>query len=823
MKTVVAIDQGTEALRGILLRRSNPKSPVELVSAGQMLLGDLGRMPDNEDRRLALTEKLKELVKGARLRGHVRRLAASGKAVALQTINVPPVPPWRLDMLVAYEVEGRGDKEPVAYDYRILDMPEVGGQYTVLVGTCKEREAEQLLAAAKQAKLGEVEIDLESIALYNAYYHGHGFDADKTVLVADIGAEEVHVILARRGSLYFAKSFLSGGSRFTQVLADEFKIEWEEAESLKKNEGEIRFDLPPAGGDTTIIAAGRGPSARTRTATGSTLAMLRKRLSERRAEHEGGPPEHANGDSNSAITPPQSPAAAEPPTTAADEALPPPLTLESPFPTADGLDAPLELISTSETGAGEHDAARRMRRMSGALVREAAALCAAIENSVTAFRNQNKLRDLKIERIYLTGGSSKLKGLSEFMSRRLRAETAPLEPLRNVSMSALPPQQAEELRAEQHALATCLGLALSELCAGTFSFLLWPRTLVVKKERQNRDAYLTYAAMLTLAALFLVYWTFVRNNDILADNIAVAKEADETRKKEFVKLEKVIADYEEINGRFRQIDSNIASGHFFMRVLAELRDTSRIQDYIYLTEVSTVKPKKILELEKEVGGAQTAEDLEALRAGGRRRTAGRKDERIKRSESGFQAEQVVYIRGFAVAPMDQQTSLVTRMEEFFQKKLVPEPHNPDSPKNLFQDVRVRWFEGIRAKAHVDPDRKDSVLMEFILECFVKDVTVNDKAQDFAAEIRATTPVSVPDSGSTPPPIAPVPPVAPPPTPTPQPTIPSPLVGPKVQPSATPKDTPRPPPTSPIGQTPKTPEKTGPMEFVLPDNMPQPTP
>jgi hypothetical protein len=173
--------------------------------------------------------------------------------------------------------------------------------------------------------------------------------------------------------------------------------------------------------------------------------------------------------------------------------------------------------------------------------------------------------------------------------------------------------------------------------------------------------------------------------------------------------------------------------------------------------------------------------------------------------------------------MDQQTSLVTRMEEFFQKKLVPEPHNPDSPKNLFQDVRVRWFEGIRAKAHVDPDRKDSVLMEFILECFVKDVTVNDKAQDFAAEIRATTPVSVPDSGSTPPPIAPVPPVAPPPTPTPQPTIPSPLVGPKVQPSATPKDTPRPPPTSPIGQTPKTPEKTGPMEFVLPDNMPQPTP
>ncbi len=224
MSTSAGIDIGSEGIKGVVLK-AGKNGPVEVIAAGTMPIADLTRMPESPDRALAIGEKLKELVKSARLRADTRRLGASGGKTSMRYLQIPPVPPWRLEMLVKYEVEERTEeKEPNTYDFHIMDVPETNGQYTVIVGLCNEVFAYELMGQAKAGGLGEVEVDLEALALYAAYYHGHGFDTDKTVAIADIGADDITILVCKNGALYYARTVLGGGHRFTQNLADDLKL-----------------------------------------------------------------------------------------------------------------------------------------------------------------------------------------------------------------------------------------------------------------------------------------------------------------------------------------------------------------------------------------------------------------------------------------------------------------------------------------------------------------------------------------------------------------------------------------------------------------------
>jgi hypothetical protein len=314
MSSVAGVDIGSDTIKSVVLSRSGAAGAIEMVAAGTLAIGELGHIQDSTDRTLAIGEKLKELVRSARIRADVRRVGASGNDTTVRYLQVPPVPPWRLDMLVKYEVEEKtGERDAQTYDYRILDVPEVGGQYTVMIGALKENAANDLLALGKTAGLGEVQIDLEALALYSAYYHGHGFDPDKTVLIADLGADDITVLVVKNGALHFGRTILGGGRRFTQVLSEELKIDPLEAEEIKKNQAQIIFDAiaaPTAGrtgrmvrpGLTGIIPRGPGLSAaRTPSAAGASAAQAVPETA--KAEADSKPSEVLSVDSELSIPP----------------------------------------------------------------------------------------------------------------------------------------------------------------------------------------------------------------------------------------------------------------------------------------------------------------------------------------------------------------------------------------------------------------------------------------------------------------------------------------------------------------------------------------
>lgn len=746
MATTVGVDIGSEAIKGVVLNAAK-NGKVEVVAAGTLPIGELGHMQESTDKTLAMGVKLRELVKSARLRGDNRRVGASGKTTGIKYLQVPPVPPWRLDMLVKYEVQEKGsDKEPTAFDYQILGVPEVGGQYTVMIGTCHEATSKELLDIGKAGGLGEVEVDLKALALYNAYYHGHGYDADKTVLIADIGADEMTVLLCRNGALYYARSILGGGRRFTQVLADELKIELAEAEELKKSQAEISFDVTPSTGRTRVLGRIPGASGVTRGIT--TMLPRGDKTAPAKPEGEGATPAPA-GTLPGAGAGTAAPAASRVWNTAAGSPIlhiPKPSELESPTPPAESkapagelpgsddlfmMDMPataesLGTPSAATTAGGEAAAApasstvmnvelqplagaqaspaaaapdaqmddKRKRQMSAALVREAATLCAALENAVLFTKQQTKLRDLKVDRVYVTGGGVKLKGLQEFMGRRMRMEVVPLEPLRQVSLDRLPADQAAGLKSEQHTLAVALGLALSQSQRGAFSFLLWPEALEQKKIFWSRGAYLYYTAAMVAVAVGLFMFTPYRNAQLLQANSKVANDGMEQARTEKAEIDRLSKDNEEKRMRRKQINDNINSGAFFLDVLAELKRRARIADDIYLTSVSTQMPAVVTESADPKPGVQNNNTPPPPPGS---------------APDTFQAQRRVFIRGFAEGG---ESGKVGSKIEAFYKSLVPYEKEPDRPENLFKSIKDIWY---------GPDQMvgPNPVQEFVLEAYVE--------------------------------------------------------------------------------------------------------
>ena len=771
MATSAGIDIGSEAIKGVVLSRARKnQGPVEVLAAGTLPIGELGHMAESPDKTLALGLKLKELVKGARIRAQTRRMAVSGSATSIRYIQVPPVPPWRLDMLVQYEVDERNsDKEANTYDYRILEVPDVGGQYTVMVGTCKESTANDMMTMGKSAGLGEVEIDLEALALYNAYYNGHGFDSDKTVLIADIGADDLTILLCRNGGLHFARTIMGGGRRFTQVLAEELKIDPLEAEEVKKTNAEIAFDITPSTQRTSriprqtsatgIVPRIPGASGTMRPPLGSGSGASGTRIMPPLAGPGGSTilAVPAGAASSSGITQLKEPlqnnetvvgGAGNTPALQSAESLDSQKsdsviikdviatekqrreetvqfrmmetakdtpeqdsTLATQAPLAESMLADsLELLPLGTSGSAIGLAVtpgifddKRKRQISAALVKEAASLCAALENAVLFSKQQGKLRELKIDRVYVTGGGSKLKGLVEFMSRRMRLEVLPLEPFKQLSLDRLPQEQAMALKAEQHTMAVAIGLALSNLQKGAFSFFLWPEAIIQRSIFWTRGAYLYYAAGLVALTFGLYMYTPFRNSDYLVSNKQIVEEKTSEAVRESSKLMTLVTENDENRQRLEQIRNNTLSGDKFLNILAELKNKHRIDDDIYITHISTKIPNVVI----AAGGGD--HDRPQPVAGRRGADPNVSAANQNTEPDTFQAQRRVYVRGFARSK--QKGDLIAKVEAF-KLKLVPHPEDPNHPDNwLFKDIRTIWMmtedQPVIARDAATADAKDA--------------------------------------------------------------------------------------------------------------------
>lgn len=233
--STVALDVGTTATRVMWLKTSGGKLTVERAEA-------YGPTEESSVEASLLAAKNA----GVPTNGVV--LGASGQTATLRYNMLPPVPDWRLEMILKYETEEMAEKsgEPLSSDFLRLEIPESeSDDQILLVGYGKEHQIQPVVEEMESAG-GRVRMVVpQAMGLFHAYLASVGGTPAETVLVADVGARETNLVLIIDGRLIFARSVNFGGEQVDESIAGALDIREDQGRKFKEGmeEGKIPADL----------------------------------------------------------------------------------------------------------------------------------------------------------------------------------------------------------------------------------------------------------------------------------------------------------------------------------------------------------------------------------------------------------------------------------------------------------------------------------------------------------------------------------------------------------------------------------------------------
>ena len=227
----IGIDIGTDSIR---LVSGVDKKGVFCVR--QFVTMPVGGGGENS-RQLAAG--LRQALAAAGVKGDVC-CGLSGRDVVIRYSQVPPVPDWQLRQLMEFEIQEMTGQsgDLLAADFNLLPISsDLSDDDTVLLALAKQGILDSHLSLLRGAGMKARAFTPNSVALYNAYRKtGPGTG---TVLLANVGARNTDLAIARDGDLLFARNVSGGGELFDDALIASFNVSPDKARRLKEEMADV--------------------------------------------------------------------------------------------------------------------------------------------------------------------------------------------------------------------------------------------------------------------------------------------------------------------------------------------------------------------------------------------------------------------------------------------------------------------------------------------------------------------------------------------------------------------------------------------------------
>ncbi len=433
------------------------------------------------------------------IRGGRGLLGITGKDLIIRYTHVPPVPDWRLKLLMQFEineVSGQSGGQ-VAADYRRLKLPVESDEETVLVALARNTWLHPRLAAARGAGFRVGGGCPNSVAVFNAFLaHGSWKEGETTFLVS-IGRENIDMAILRDGELLFARNMPGGGQAFTEAIMSTFGLNEAKAEKNKVTKG-----------DLTPRSKARYPDA-----------------------------------------------------------------------TAE------KLANTMQGPAGQ--------------------LVSMIQSSVMICRAQTKIADLNVDRLVLTGGAARMKGIVEYFQANMSVPVELFDPAQALDTTALPAADLEEMGENGADFAVAVGLAQTLLLPTAYKLDVLTES---EKKRRQFLGRTIWAAGAAAAALAFIVLLFKTEGDQIAEFRGANARLQEVQKQNNnVRSKKLVAEADELDRRQKDVALRIRRlpGAFARAVVDALYDSAKSK-YIYIDKVNLDSKKMTFGIDGKPGDAQSA-------------------------------------------------------------------------------------------------------------------------------------------------------------------------------------------------------------------------
>lgn len=232
----IGVDFGTDCLR--LAQVQWVDDDWRLIAAASTDVPSICR-EDPTQRTTFFSEMTRELLVHGGFRGRSVVLGLPAASMYIQHLRMTKMDEQDLKKALPWEARGKLPIDPSKAMLRHMVAGDIYAdqelRHEVIVMAAKNETVDQMLTAAKKARLDVVGMNVEAMAVLDCFTQVYRRTADEQItnFFVDIGSSGTRVYLAQGRKILFARVIPIGGDQLTTVVADALKIPFHEAQAIR--------------------------------------------------------------------------------------------------------------------------------------------------------------------------------------------------------------------------------------------------------------------------------------------------------------------------------------------------------------------------------------------------------------------------------------------------------------------------------------------------------------------------------------------------------------------------------------------------------------
>jgi len=232
-KRLVGLDIGSSSVKAVELARKG--AGYELVSLGIEPLGQDVVVDGSIMDALVVSSAIKNVVAANKIKVKEVATSVSGHSVIVKRMTVSAVGEAEVASAIPYEAQQHipFDLAEVNLSYQVMG-PAPGGGTDVMMVAAKREKILNHTNILSQAGRVPVVVDIDALALQNAFEANYDPQPGALVALLNIGASTMNINILQDGTPLFTRDVSVGGNQYTDTLQKELDLSFDDAERLKQ-------------------------------------------------------------------------------------------------------------------------------------------------------------------------------------------------------------------------------------------------------------------------------------------------------------------------------------------------------------------------------------------------------------------------------------------------------------------------------------------------------------------------------------------------------------------------------------------------------------
>lgn len=232
-KKLVGLDIGSSSVKAVELARKG--AAYELVSLGIEPLGQDVVVDGSIMDALLVSSAIKKVVAENKIKVKEVATSVSGHSVIVKRMTVSAVGESEVASAISYEAQQHipFDLADVNLSYQVMGPAPGGGTEVMMVAAKREKILNHTNVLSQAGRIPVV-VDIDALALQNAFEANYDPNPGSLVALLNIGASTININILRDGTPLFTRDVSVGGNQYTDTLQKELDLSFDDAERLKQ-------------------------------------------------------------------------------------------------------------------------------------------------------------------------------------------------------------------------------------------------------------------------------------------------------------------------------------------------------------------------------------------------------------------------------------------------------------------------------------------------------------------------------------------------------------------------------------------------------------